>query len=77
MEYAEKIYAQVKRLPAQAAQEVLDFAEFVARRHVGESAAMKQTDSARRRAEIERVFSKYRIDLGNFKFDREEINARH
>jgi hypothetical protein len=77
MGYAERIYEQVKQLPAQAAEEVLDFAELVARRRVAGPVPMAQADRVRRRAEVEQTFSKYRIDLSNFKFDREEANARH
>jgi hypothetical protein len=77
MGYAERIYEQVKQLPAQAAKEVLDFAELVARRRVADPVPITQADRVRRRAEIEQTFSKYYIDLSSFKFDREEANARY
>ncbi|MDR2187086.1 MAG: DUF2281 domain-containing protein [Azonexus sp.] len=77
MGYAEKVYEQVQRLAAEEAKEVLDFAEFVAARAKAVSVPAGQADRSRRRAELEKVFSKYRIDLSNFEFDREEANARH
>lgn len=78
MGYAERIYERVKLLPDSVAEEVLDFAEFVAMRRIEESASAErpEVEFARRRAELERVFAKYRIDLSGFKFDREEANAR-
>lgn len=76
MGYAEKIYERVKLLPDPVAEEVLDFAEFVAARRADEAAPVGEAGFSHRRAEIERTFAKYRIDLGDFKFDREEANAR-
>jgi hypothetical protein len=76
MGYAERIYEQIKRLPEPVAREVLDFAEFVATRRSGATAADSQTDHQHRRSEIERTFAKYQVDLSNFRFNREEANAR-
>jgi len=76
MGYAEKIYERVKLLPDPVAEEVLDFAEFLAARRAGEAAPVDEQELERRRAEIKRVFAKYRLDLSGFKFDREEANAR-
>ena len=77
MGYAERIYEQVKNLPDSAAEEILDFAEFVAaRRQVGTIAIADATVLAQRRAELEKMFGKYQADLSGFKFDREEANAR-
>lgn len=77
MGYAERIYERVKDLSDSAAEEVLDFAEFVATRHRGETAETADTAAlAQRRAELEKIFGKYQADLSGFKFDREEANAR-
>ncbi|MEO8332908.1 MAG: hypothetical protein ABI479_10790 [Gallionella sp.] len=77
MGYAERIYERVKQLSDKAAEEVLDFAEFVASRHKGETTdSDDKTVSAQRRAELEKIFGKYQADLSGFKFDREEANAR-
>lgn len=76
MGYAEKIYERVKLLPDPVAEEVLDFAEFVATRRAEAAAPFEKSGASGRRAEIERIFAKYRIDLGDFKFNREEANAR-
>lgn len=77
MGYAERIYERVKDLSDSAAEEVLDFAEFIAARHRGETRIAADTAATmQRRAELEKVFSKYQADLSGFKFDREEANAR-
>ncbi|MDO8412265.1 MAG: hypothetical protein Q7S51_00600 [Gallionellaceae bacterium] len=77
MGYAERIYERVKKLSDRAAEEVLDFTEFVAARHQSTAIAITdKSEKAQRRAELEKVFSKYQADLSNFKFDREEANAR-
>jgi hypothetical protein len=76
MGYAEKIYEQVKRLPEHAAKEVFDFAEFVAVRRAGNTPPASQTEREHRRFEVEQTFAKYQVDLSNFKFSREEANAR-
>ena len=77
MGYAERIYECVKKLSDKAAEEVLDFAEFIASRHKSETTAPDdKTISAQRRAELEKIFGKYQADLSGFKFDREEANAR-
>ena len=76
MGYAEKIYERVKQLPERAAQEVLDFADFVATRRAGDVAPITAAQRQERRAQVERAFAKYKVDLSQFKFDREEANAR-
>lgn len=76
MGYAEKIYETVKQLPEHTAREILDFAEFVATRRLGNAPSITAAEYQKRRSEIERVFAKYKADLTNFKFDREEANAR-
>lgn len=76
MGYTEKIYERVRLLPDPVAEEILDFAEFVAARRADAAAPVDELELARRRSEIERIFAKYRIDLSGFKFDREEANAR-
>ncbi len=77
MGYAERIYERVKQLSDRAAEEVLDFAEFVASRHNDETSISDvKAVSAQRRAELENIFGKYQADLSGFKFDREEANAR-
>jgi len=75
MRYAERIYKQAKRLPEPIAKEVLDFAEFMASRQSGGITATP-ADDPQRRSEIEQTFAKYQVDLSNFKFNREEANAR-
>ena len=78
MGYAERIYERVKELSDSAAEEILDFAEFVAARHQGETTTVADNALlAERRAELEKMFGKYQADLSGFKFDREEANARH
>jgi hypothetical protein len=77
MGYAERIYERVKELSDRAAEEVLDFAEFVASRHQSKATASDdKAVSAQRSAELEKIFGKYQADLSGFKFDREEANAR-
>lgn len=77
MGYAERIYERVKEMSDSAAEEVLDFAEFVAARRQDETTtATDNATLAQRRTELEKVFGKYQADLSGFKFDREEANAR-
>jgi hypothetical protein len=67
MSIAEKIYETVKALPEQQAAEVLSFAESLKARQ----------EAAKRKAALLECFSRFRIDMSGFKFDREEANARH
>ena len=76
MGYAEKIYEKVKQLPEQTALKVLDFTEYLASRRTERVAFDATAEYRQRRMEVERTFSKYNADLSNFKFDREEANAR-
>jgi hypothetical protein len=76
MGYAERIYEQVKHLPEQAAKEVLDFTELVVTRQKQKTSTVSEEERQRRRAEVAKMFAEYQFDLSNFKFDREEANAR-
>ena len=76
MGYAEKIYERVKCLPDPVAEEVLDFAEFVAGRRQSEAAPVGKDEQTNNRARVEQIFAKYQLDLSEFKFDREEANVR-
>jgi hypothetical protein len=65
MSIAEKVFEAVKALPDQQAAEVLDFAE-----------RLKAKQAKERRQQLDEFFKPYQTDLGNFKFDRDEANAR-
>lgn len=66
---AEQVFEAVKSLPEQQAAEVLDFAEFL-------QAKSSQNEEQMKMAELKAFFVPYQKDLTNFKFDREEANAR-
>jgi len=55
----------VKTLPDQQAAEVLDFVE-----------RLKAKQTEERRQQLDEFFKPYQTDLSNFKFDREDANAR-
>lgn len=72
MGYADIIAREANSLPAEQQAEVLDFIEFLkTRQHREEGAAVPMTAG-----EIERFFRSFDVDTRNFKFSREEANAR-
>ncbi len=70
MNVAELIYRKVVSLPQQAANEVLDFADFLATRH----------DEARRQGQDQQdaftFYARFQADLSGHRFNRDESNAR-
>lgn len=80
MTNAELIYEETKTLPEALTAEVLDFIAFLKSRHVdtlAESLMMEdERDIERRKSELLASFSRFQIDMSDFKFDREEANAR-
>lgn len=72
MGYADIIAREVNSLPEEKQAEVLDFIEFLKTRHprAGETAMPKTAE------EIEQFFRSFNVDTSNFKFDRDEANAR-
>lgn len=68
MKIAERIYAEVNRLPENIANEVLDFTLFLAKRH-----ARDQTGKKSNLGQWDDIPS---LDTRNWRFDREEANAR-
>lgn len=67
MKTAERIYAEVKRLPENIAVEVLDFILFLAQRHV--------LDQTEKKAGVGQ-WDTLSLDTRNWRFDREKANAR-
>ena len=72
MEYADIIAREADSLPAEKQAEVLDFIAFLKMRqsHAGVAFAPKMP------AEIEAFFRSFNVDTSNYKFDRDEANAR-
>lgn len=73
MNIAKLIYQEARKLPETEAREVLDFVEFLQTRRVH-----RETDgeAARRKAALLACFSRFRIDMAGFRFDREDANVR-
>jgi hypothetical protein len=72
MGYADIIAREANSLPADKQAEVLDFIEFLkARQHRDAEGSVPMTAK-----EIEAFFRSFNVDTRNFKFDREEANAR-
>lgn len=72
MEYADIIAREADSLPSEKQAEVLDFIAFLKMRQsrAGESSIPKTP------AEIEAFFRSFNVDTRNYKFDRDEANAR-
>ena len=66
MNTAEKIYETVKALPERQAAEILTVVE----------ALKAEQETAQRKAALLECFSQFRIDMSDFKFDRDDANAR-
>ena len=73
MNAADLINREVADMPDALRAEVLDFIGFLKSRHPGE-VGRPSTES--RLADLTAFFAPYRRDLGSFRFDREEANAR-
>jgi hypothetical protein len=74
MAYADIIAREADSLPLAKQAEVLDFIEFLKdkqNRTETKDASMPKTAE-----EIEAIFRSFNVDTSNFKFDREEANAR-
>ena len=72
MEYADIIAREADSLPAEKQAEVLDFIAFLKMRQSRTSAAFVPKTPA----EIEAFFRSFNVDTSNYKFDRDEANAR-
>jgi len=70
MNIAELIYRKVASLPRQAANEVLDFADFLAARH-GDA---RQSEQGQQDAAT--FYARFQADLSGHRFNRDEANAR-
>lgn len=70
MNIAALIYQKVALLPRQAANEVLDFADFLAARH----GDMRQPEA--RRQDTAAFYARVQADLAGHRFNRNEANAR-
>lgn len=72
MDYADIIAREADSLPSEKQAEVLDFIAFLKMRQSrARAATVPQTP-----AEIEAFFRSFNVDTRNYKFDREEANAR-
>ncbi|MCK9201003.1 MAG: DUF2281 domain-containing protein [Gallionella sp.] len=72
MGYADIIAREANSLPEEQQAEVLDFIAFLkVRQHRQGTASIPMTAK-----EIEGFFRSFNVDTSNFKFDREEANAR-
>jgi hypothetical protein len=72
---AERVFETVKSLSDEQAAEVLDFAEFLKVRRLAQLTAPEAVQK-QRKDELMREFARFQIDMSDFKFDREEANAR-
>jgi phage shock protein A len=72
---AEKVFETVKSMTDQQAAEVLDFAEFLIVRKEAQAPTGGELRE-QRKADLMREFAKFHVDMSDFKFDREEANAR-
>lgn len=72
MGYADIIAREANLLPEEKQAEVLDFIEFLKTRQHREG----ETSIPMTAKEIEDIFRGFNVDTSNFKFDREEANAR-
>lgn len=70
MSVAELIYQKVVSLPKQAANEVLDFVDFLAVRH-GDA---QQPEAGCQDAAA--FYARFQVDLSGHRFNRDEANAR-
>lgn len=72
MDYADIIAREADSLPSEKQAEVLDFIAFLKMRQSrAVQASVPQTPG-----EIEAFFRSFNVDTSNYKFDREEANAR-
>lgn len=78
MNIAELIYREAQHLPEGKAREVLDFVEFLKSKSVPPTPRSTETewDKARRKADLLECFYRFQIDMTDFRFDREDANAR-
>lgn len=72
MQYADIIAREADSLPVEKQAEVLDFIEFLKTRQNRET----NTSTPRTTEEIEAFFRSFNVDTSDYKFDREEANAR-
>lgn len=72
MQYAEIIAREADLLPLAKQAEVLDFIEFLKAKQKPVMGFSKPTSAI----EIEAFFRSFTVDTSQFKFDREEANAR-
>lgn len=72
MGYADIIALEAQKLPTEKQAEVLDFIVFLkARQMTTDAASIPKTA-----AEIESFFRGFKVDIGAYKFDRDDANAR-
>lgn len=73
MGYADVIAHEAETLPPEKQVEVLDFIAFLKLRRMpaGPAASIPKTA-----AEIESFFRGFKVDIGAYKFDRDDANAR-
>lgn len=78
MNTAELIYQEARHLPEAQAREVLEFLVFLKAGAATPSPEhlTSETEAVQRKAALMECFSRYQVDMSNFKFDREEANAR-
>ena len=72
MKYADIIAREAASLPLEKQAEVLDFIEFLKVR----KSRIGNASTARTPEEIEVFFRSLNVDMSDYKFDREDANAR-
>lgn len=72
MEYAKIIAIEADSLPLEKQAEVLDFIEFLK----AKQSRVDDVSTPRTPVEIEAFFRSFKVDTRDFKFDRDEANAR-
>ena len=72
MQYAEIIAREADSLPLEKQAEVLDFILFLKEKQ------LRALDNSKPKTleEIDAFFRNHQVDMSNYKFDREEANAR-
>ncbi len=72
MQYADIIAREADSLPLTKQAEVLDFIKFLKARQ----GRAEDISTPRTAEEIEAFFRSFKVDTSNYKFDRDEANAR-
>lgn len=73
MGYADVIAHEAETLPPEKQVEVLDFIAFLKLRRMP---AEPVTSVPKTAGEIETFFRSFKVDIGGYKFDRDDANAR-